>query len=99
MQNETRVQPDQQSRNDIFLWISLGAILFAALISMARFAQAYHHRSLTWSCMALLTGASIIFFVKAVRTPTDINKRASMLSSLGAMIYSAVPFLHLLGRR
>jgi FtsH-binding integral membrane protein len=98
MQTETRVQPAQQSRKDVFRWISLGAILFAALISMARFAQAYHHRSLTWLCMALLTGASIIFFVKAVRTPTEINKQASMLSSLSAMLYSAVPFLHLLGR-
>jgi FtsH-binding integral membrane protein len=98
MQTETSVQPAQQSRRDVFLWISLGAILFAALISMARFAQAYHHRSLTWLCMALLTGASISFFVKAIRIPTDINKQASMISSLSAMIYSAMPFLHLLGR-
>ena len=75
--------------------LALAPILFAALISMARFAQAYHHRPFTWLCMALLTGASIIFFLKAIRTPTDINKRASMLSSLSAMIYSAMPFLHL----
>ena len=98
MQTETRVQPDQQSRTDVFRWITLGVTLFAALIGMARFAQAYHHSSLTWLCMALLTVASIIFFLKAIRTPTEINKQASMLSSVSAMLYSTVPFLHLLGR-
>ena len=95
MQTVTRLRPGQQSRRDVFQWISLGAILFSALISMARFAQAYHHRSLTWLCMVLLTGASIIFFVNAIRTPTEINKQASMICSVSAMMYSVVPFLHL----
>jgi hypothetical protein len=98
MQTETRVQPDLQTRKDVFQWISLGAILFTALISMASFAQAYHHRSLTWICMARLSGASIFFFIKAIRTPTEINKQASTLSSVSAVLYSTVPFLHLLGR-
>jgi hypothetical protein len=96
MRTATRVRPDQQSTRDVFLWISLGGMLFTALLSMARFAQAYPHRSLTWLCMVLLTGASIIFFVNAIRNPTDINKQASMICSLSTMIYSTVPFLPLL---
>jgi hypothetical protein len=93
MQTEKRVPPNQQRWTGIFRWISLGAMLFAALISMARFAQAYDHRSLTWLCMVLLAGASVILFVKVIR-----NKQASMLSSLGALLYSVVPSLLLLGR-
>jgi hypothetical protein len=91
-------QPDQQSRTQFFVWIGLGAMLFTALIEMAHFAQAYPHRSLIWLCMALPVGTSLLFFVKAVRTPSEINNQTSMISSAIAALYFTVPFLHLLSR-
>jgi hypothetical protein len=44
---------------------------------------------------SLGSGAPIIFFVKAVRAPTDHNK-VSCLVSVFTMLFAGMPFVHLL---
>jgi hypothetical protein len=94
IETQTLKQPDQK-RSDAFAWFTLSLTFLSAMDNMARLAKAHPHRPLTWICIALLTGASISFFVRTIHSPTDINTRISLASSVCAMLFGPVSWMHL----
>jgi hypothetical protein len=94
---QTLRQPTQR-RVENFQWFSLGSVLFTALLGMTRLATLHPLRTLSWMCMALLTGASLFLFISALRKRNEMSKQASMICSLVTMLFAILSYHYGLGR-
>ncbi len=89
-------RPGHQRLREGLQWFTVVILLATAALNMVHLAKAAPHILSLWLLMALFAVAPIIFFVRAVRNPTDHNKQTSCLVSVCTVIFAGMPFAHIL---
>jgi hypothetical protein len=90
-------QPEHRKLREACQWGAVGILLAVAMMNMVRLARVAPHVLSLWLAMAMFAVAPVVFFVRAVRNPTDTNKQMSAMVSVCTMIFAGMPFAYILG--
>ena len=95
MEMFTLRQPEHRRLRENLQWFTVVILLATAALNMVHLAKAAPHLLSLWLVMALFAVVPIIFFVRAVRSPTEHNKQMSCMTSVCTTIFAGMPFAHI----
>jgi len=89
-------QPEHRRLRENLQWFGVVILFALAALNMVRLAKAAPHILSLWLVMAGFAVAPIIFFVRAMRNPSEHNKQMSAMVSVCTMLFAGMPFAHIL---